>query len=158
MWELKQKNTVNWGMIKSIFLVLTLIILRTDQDVKVTTYSAGRTDTDTYESLSFWIKSNQRAYVRYARGRDAEDVELGWAGPDHQNDRKGFIVRFPAPDTLTWIITPMDSTLNVADRWGKYRKEFHWENENTGSGDSVCSICAQNSTQAMSWLRKYFLQ
>lgn len=143
-------------MIKSIFLFLTFILLRTDQDVKVITYSAGRADTEGYESLSFWIKSNQRAYVRYAHGREADDVELGWAGLG--NNRKGFLVRFPAPDTLAWIITPMDSTLNVADRRGKYRKEYHWENENAGSGDSVCSICAQNSKQAMSWLRKYFLQ
>jgi hypothetical protein len=131
-------------MIKSILLLLTLILLRTDQDVKVITYSTGRADKDGYESLSFWIKSNQRAYVSYARGREADDVELGWAGLDPQNNRKGFIVKFPAPDTLTWIITPMDSTLNVGDRWGKCRKEFHWENENMGSGDSVCSICAQN--------------
>jgi hypothetical protein len=145
-------------MIKSIFLFLTFILLRTDQDVKVITYSTGRADTDGYESLSFWIKSNQRAYVRYAHGREAEDVELGWAGLASQNNRKGFLVRFPAPDTLAWIITPMDSTLNVADRWGKYRKEYHWENENASSGDSVCSICAQNSKQAMSWLRKYFFQ
>ncbi len=145
-------------MIKSILLLLTLILLRADQDVKVILYSAGQADTDGYESLSFWVKSNQRAYVRYAHGREAEDVELGWAGLDPQNNRKGFVVRFPAPDTLTWIITPMDSTLNVSDRRGKYRKEFHWENENTGTGDSVCSICAQDSKQAMSWLRKYFLQ
>ena len=145
-------------MIKSILLLLSLILLRTDQDVKVITYSTGRSDKDGYESLSFWIKSNQRAYVSYARGREAEDVELGWAGLDLQHNRKGFIVKFPAPDTLTWIITPMDSTLNVADRWGKSRKEFHWENENMGSGDSVCSICAQSSKQAMSWLRKYFFQ
>ncbi|HEY4291121.1 MAG TPA: hypothetical protein VGN00_28665 [Puia sp.] len=145
-------------MIKPVFLLLTLILLRTDQDVKVITYSTGRTDTDGYESLSFWIKSNQRAYVRYAHGKEAEDIELGWAGPDRQNNRKGFIVRFPAPDTLTWIITPMDSTLHVADRWGKYGKAYHWENENAGTGDSVCSICAQSSKQAMSWLRKYFLQ
>ena len=145
-------------MIKSILLLLTLILLRTDQDVKVITYSTGRVDKDGYESLSFWIKSNQRAYVSYARGREADDVELGWSGLDPQNNRKGFIVKFPAPDTLTWIITPMDSTLNVADRWGKCRKEFHWENENAGTGDSVCSICAQNSRQAMNWLRKYFFQ
>ncbi len=144
-------------MIKFIFLLLTLILLRTDQDVKVITYSTGRADSDGYESLSFWIKSNQRAYVRYARGRE-EDVDLKWSGTDQQNNRKGFMIRFPAPDTLTWIVTPMDSTLNISDRRGKYRKEYHWENENTGAGDSVCSICAQNSKQAMSWLRKYFLQ
>ena len=143
-------------MIKSILLLLTLILLRTDQDVKVITWSTGRADTDRYESLSFWIKSNQRAYIRYARGKEGEDVDLAWAGP--QSNPKGFVVRFPTPDTLTWIVTPQDSTLNVTDRRGKYRKEYHWENENTGTGDSVCSICAQSSKQAMSWLRKYFLQ
>lgn len=145
-------------MIKCTFLLLTLFLLRTDQDVKVITWSTGHADTDNYEQLSFWIKSNQRAYIRYARGKDAEDVELGWGGADPHNNKKGFVVLFPAPDTLTWIITPLDSTLNVADPRGNSRKQFIWENENAGSGDSVCSICAQNSKQAMSWLRKYFLQ
>ena len=145
-------------MTKFILLVLTLTLPRIHQDVKVITYSAGVTETGSYESLSFWIKSDHRAYVRYARGMETDDVELNWAGLDPQNGRKGFMVRFPAPDTLTWVITPQDSTLNVTDRWGKHRKEFHWENENAGTGDSACSICAQNSKQAMSWLRKYFFQ
>ncbi len=145
-------------MIKSILLLLTLTLLRIHQDVKVITYSTGVADTEGYESLSFWIKSNQRAYVRYSHGREGEDVELSWAGLDSLNGRKGFRVRFPAPDTLSWILAPRDYTLNVADRQGKYRKEFHWENENGADGDSVCSICAQDEKQAMSWLRKYFFQ
>ena len=145
-------------MIKSFFLLLTLILLRTDQDVKVITYSAGVTETGSYESLSFWIKSNHRAYVRYAHGMEAEDVELSWTGLDSLNGRKGFKVRFPAPDTLSWVIVPKGYNLNVSDRWGKTRKEYHWENENAGTGDSACSICAQDEKQAMSWLRKYFFQ
>jgi hypothetical protein len=145
-------------MIRPILLLVILTLFHIHQDVKVITYSTGAADTDSYESLSFWIKSDHRAYVRYARGREAEDVELSWAGPDSLNGRKGFIVRFPAPDTLSWVIAPRDYILNVADRRGKYRKEFHWENENNSAGDSLCSICAQDEKQAMSWLRKYFLQ
>src|ERR1700761_5854323 len=100
-------------MIKSIFLLLTFILLRTDQDVKVITYSTGRVDTDDYESLSFWIKSNQRAYVRYTHGKDADDIELGWVGRDTLNGQKGFRVRFPAPaDTLSWVIVPRGYTID----------------------------------------------
>jgi hypothetical protein len=145
-------------MIKPILLLAILTLLRTDQDVKVITYSTGVADTDGYESLSFWIKSDHRAYVRYAHGGQADDVELSWDGLDSLNGRKGFRIRFPAPDTLSWVIAPHDYSLYVADRWGKYRREFHWENENGAADDSVCSICPQDEKQAMGWLRKYYFQ
>jgi hypothetical protein len=145
-------------MIRPVLLLLTLTLLRIDQDVKVITYVAGAADSDGYESLSFWIKSDRRAYIRYAHGREAEDVELNWAGLDSLNGRKGLTVRFPAPDTLSWVVAPQGYTLNVSDRWGKYHKEFHWDNENGGSADSICSICAHDEKQAMGWLRKYFFQ
>lgn len=145
-------------MIKSILLVLILTLLRIHQDVKVITYSAGVTEMGSYESLTFWIKSNHRAYIRYAHGMETEDVELSWTGLDSLNGRRGFKVRFPSPDTLSWVIVPQGYNLNISDRGGKTRKEFHWENENAGTGDSACSICAQDEKQAMSWLRKYFFQ
>lgn len=143
-------------MIRPILLLVALSFLRIHQDVKVITYSTGRADTDSYESLSFWIKGNRRAYVRYAHGRETEDVELSWAGLDSLNGRKGFRVRFPG--TLNWVVAPRDYILDVADREGKYRKVFHWENENGPTGDSACSICAQDEKQAMSWIRRYFFQ
>jgi hypothetical protein len=146
-------------MIKPILLLVILTLFCNYQDVRVLTYSIGKADSAGYESLSFWIKSNQRAYIRYAHGRDAEDIELLWAGRDSLDGRRGFRVRCNAPDTLNWTIVPQEYSLIVADRRTKYRKEFHWENENGGatSADSVCDICAQNEQQAMGWLRKYFI-
>ena len=144
-------------MIKPILLLAALTLLRVTQDVKVITYSNGKADSEDYESLSFWIKSNQRAYVRYTHGKDAEDIELGWIGKDTLNGQKGFRIRFPAPDTLNWVIVPRGYTIDVADPRGKYRKEFHWENENGTGSDSTCSICAQDERQAMGWLRKFFI-
>ncbi len=142
-------------MIKPILLLVILTLPYLHQDVRVLTYSAAGVDSSRYESLSFWIKSNQRAYIRYMHGRDAEDVELNWAGLDSLHGRKGFSVRFPAPDTVSWVVIPRENALDVTDRWGKYHKAYHWENENTAP-DSTCSLCAQNERQAMSWLQKYF--
>ena len=48
-------------MIRPILLLITLSLFRVQQDVRVVTYSSGKADSDTYESLSFWIKTNQRA-------------------------------------------------------------------------------------------------
>ena len=152
-------------MIKPLFLVVILTLpyihqdlsMRGYQDVRVLTYSTVGADSSQYESLSFWIKSNQRAYIRYMHGRDADDVELNWAGLDSLHGGKGFRLRFPAPDTTSWVVIPKENTLSVTDRWGKYRKEYHWENENTAP-DSTCSFCAQNEKQAMSWLQRYFLR
>ncbi|MBS1664044.1 MAG: hypothetical protein JST68_23565 [Bacteroidetes bacterium] len=144
-------------MIKPILLLTLLTLFRNYQDVRVLTYSVGKADSTGYESLSFWIKSNQRAYIRYTRGQDAEDVELLWAGRDSLDGRRGFRVRGTAPDSMNWTIVPQEYALIVADRRSRNRKEFHWENERAASPDSTCDICAQNEKQAMGWLRKYFI-
>jgi len=144
-------------MIKPLLLLAALTLLRLQQDVRVVTYSSGNPDSARYESLSFWIKTNQRAYIRYVHGKDAEDIELSWAGQDTLDGRKGFRIHLPSPDTLNWIVVPMGNAILVGDRKGKYRKEYHWENENgAGSADSTCSICAKDEKQAMGWLKKYF--
>jgi hypothetical protein len=147
-------------MMKPLLLLITLILLHTRQDVKVATWSAGVPDTDSYESLAFWIKDNHRAYIRYAHGRESEDTELSWLGPDSLNGRKGFRAGFPAPDHRLFSIIPDSFSLQVLDRREKiYRKTFHWEDENR-SGDSTgtCPICAQNEGEATGWLRKYFMR
>jgi hypothetical protein len=144
-------------MIKPLLLLVTLTLLRFQQDVRVVTYSSGKAGSDRYESLSFWIKTNKRAYIRYAHGMDVDDVELNWAGSDTLDGGKGFRIRSPAPDTLNWVVVSKGNAITVADRWRKSRKEFRWENENgAGSADSTCSICAKDEKQAMAWLKKYF--
>jgi hypothetical protein len=146
-------------MMKPLLLLIALTLLHTGQDVKVATWSAGVPDTDGYESLSFWIKDNQRAYIRYAHGKESGDTELSWLGPDSLDGRKGFRAGFPDPDHRLFSILPDGFSLQVLDRHGTYRRMFQWENENK-SGDSTvtCPICAQNEGEAVSWLRKYFMR
>ncbi len=146
-------------MMKPLLLLITLSLFHPGQDVKVATWSAGTSDTDGYESLSFWIKDNQRAYIRYAHGRESEDTELRWLGPDSLDGRRGFRAGFPAPVNRIFSIIPDGSSLQVIDKPALHQLSFHWENEN-GSGDSTatCSICAQSPAEAMGWLRKYFMK
>ncbi len=148
-------------MIRSLpILMTTLTLLYLPQDVKVATWAAGAPDTDGYESLAFWIKDDQRAYIRYTRGKDEDDVELAWLGPDSVSGRRAFRAGFPAPDNRTLFIAPDGDSLAVFFRSNDrhlYREKFHWENE-SGKGDSAatCDICAQSQKQAVGWLRKYF--
>ena len=148
-------------MIRSLLLLMTtLTLLHFSQDVKVATWSVGASDTDDYESLAFWIKDDQRAYIRYAHGKDSDDIQLTWLGPDSIAGRRGFRAGFPAPDNRTLFIAPDGDSLSVFFRRNNqqlYREKFHWENE-SGQDDSTaaCDICAQSQKQATGWLRKYF--
>ena len=148
-------------MTKSLLLpMIALILLHFPQDVKVATWSAGTPDTDSYESLAFWIKDDHRAYIRYTRGKDTDDTELTWLGPDSLAGWRGFRAGFPAPDKRTLFIAPDGDSLSVFFRRNSqqlYQEKFHWENE-SGRGDSTaaCDICAQSQKQATGWLRKYF--
>ncbi|HEY4060901.1 MAG TPA: hypothetical protein VGM30_03325 [Puia sp.] len=127
------------------------------QDVKVVTYSTGKADTEAYESLSFWIKDNQRAYIRYSHGKEVEDEELSWLGRDSLRGETGFKVRFPVPDTLSLYVIQKGYELKVTDRSGRYLHAFVWENENK-PGQEGCSICAQTEKEAMGMLQKYFFK
>jgi hypothetical protein len=144
-------------MIKPFLLMAALILSGPSQDVHVATWSAGTPESDSYESLSFWIKGNQRAYIRYAHGKDAEDIDLTWISTDSLPGVHGCRVSPPPTGASALSILPQGADLHVFDRSGHYDKIFHWENEN-GDPDSTarCSICAQNSEQAMGWLRRYF--
>jgi hypothetical protein len=142
-------------MLKTFFLLVILTLCRFPQDVRVITYSNGRTNPKDYESLAFWIKSNQRAYVRYAHGTD-DEIDIGWGGPDSSGGKKGFRLRGPA-DTLNWVLIPQGNAIRITDRRGR-QKELRWENEGGPSPDSGCTICAKNESQAMAWLQKYFFR
>jgi hypothetical protein len=148
---------VFWDMIKPVLLVSVLLFCGLDQDVKVATWSIGKPDTETYESLSFWIKENHRAYVRYARGRSEEDTELQWLGPDTAG--KGFRVSVPQSGACCWVIAPVAPGIQVIDRRTNSTKTFYWEDANpSGDTTSSCSICAQSEKQAQAWLNRYFMR
>jgi len=140
---------------KTFLLLVTLILSRSGQDVFVATWSTGTPDSDNYESLSFWIKDNKRAYIRYAHGKDAEGIDLKWLGTDSTPGARGFRISPPAPATTPLFIVPRGDSLHVFDG-AHYDRSFHWENENDSSGATPCTICAMSGKQAMGWLRRYF--
>lgn len=144
-------------MIKPFLLVAALILQFPVQDVRVATWYTGTPDTASYESLSFWIKGNQRAYIRYAHGQDAEGIDLNWLGPDSIPGLRGFRISPPEAGANALFIAPQGNDLHVFDRNKRYDKSFRWENENDSTGSTKpCSICAQNGNQAIGWLRRYF--
>ena len=145
-------------MLRPFLLTLSLTFFYPAQDIHVATWSAGKPDSDAYESFSFWVKDNHRAYIRYSHGKDAESVDLHWLGPDTLSGRHGFRVSPPVPGSAPLFLLPQDKTLHVLDRKTLADHTFHWENENDTTGDSSpCTICAQTEEQAMDWLRRYFL-
>lgn len=146
-------------MIRPILLLAALFFSGVDQDVKVATWSVGKPDTNSYESLSFWIKEDRRAYIRYTRGKGEGDTELTWLGPDTVNGRKGFRVSLPRSGDCCLVIAPDSVGLRVVDSRKHSAKVFFWEDENpTGDTTNTCSICAQDEREALSWLRRYFLR
>jgi hypothetical protein len=145
-------------MLPSFLLTLTLIFLHPAQDIHVATWSTGKPDSDAYESFSFWIKDNHRAYIRYSHGKDAESIDLSWLGTDSLSGMHGFRISPPNPGEAPLFLLLQGSSLHVLDLKTHAGRSFHWENENDTSGDSPpCTICAQSEEQAIDWLRRYFL-
>src|ERR1700743_1024 len=107
-------------MMKPFLLMAALILLRPAQDVHVATWSTGTPESDSYESLSFWIKGNQRAYIRYAHGKDAEDTELTWLGADSLLVVRGFRISPPQAGASALSIIPQGTDLHVFDRGNHY--------------------------------------
>lgn len=124
------------------------------QDVKVATWSDGASDSAKTESYAFWIKSGKRAYIRYQRGGESDDIELRWLGPGTENGRRGFWAAFPAPDKRTVFFAPVDDSTLLIKAGGR-NKKYYWENENANP-NSDCDICADDAAEATGWLRRYF--
>jgi hypothetical protein len=145
-------------MIRIVCLSLSLIFLHPPQDVRVVTYSTGKINTNAYEGLSFWIKDDQKAYIRYAHGIDTADIDLVWAGLITLKEGSGFKAQFPAPDTNCFYIIPQGAALKVMDRSGKYLRLYSWENEGQAGDPAGCSICAKTEKEGMALLKKFFLR
>ena len=143
-------------MFKSVLLVSLLFLGWLEQDVKVATWTIGKPDTESYESLSFWIKDDHRAYVRYSRGKNEDDTELQWMGP---GDAAGsFRVSLPKSGACCWVITPDSVGIRVSNHRTKHTRTFYWEDPNpSGDTTNACPICAKTESQAQAWLRRYFL-
>ena len=146
-------------MFRPILLLAALLLRGMDQDVKVATWSFGKPETATYESLSFWIKANHRAYIRYSHGKSDNDIELRWLGPDTYNGRKAFRISLPKPGACCLVIAPDTVGIQVIDSRRNSIRSFYWEDENpAGDSTASCSICAQDEKEAQGWLRRYFLR
>ncbi|HLZ86891.1 MAG TPA: hypothetical protein VKQ52_06625 [Puia sp.] len=146
-------------MIRPVLLLAAVLFYGMDQDVKVATWSTGKPDTDSYESLSFWIKENHRAYVRYAHGKGEVDTELQWLGPDSYNGRRAFRVTSPQTGACCWVIIPDSARIEVIDRQTNSTRSFYWEDENpAGDSTTACAICAPNEKEAQGLLRRYFMR
>ena len=148
----------SFEMARFVLLTFVLSSLHLFQDVRVVTYSTGKINTDSYEGLSFWIKDNQKAYIRYAHGKDTEDLDLVWAGLVTLTEGKGFKASFPAPDSNCLYILPQGAGLNVMDKSGKRHRFYSWENEDLPGDSTGCSICAKDEKEAMQLIQKYFLK
>jgi hypothetical protein len=142
-------------MLKTYAMLVVLVLSRPGQDIHVATWSTGAPQSAAYESLSFWIKDNHRAYIRYAHGSDAESIDLYWLGTDSLRGARGFRISSPEPGKSSLFIVPKGDSLHVFDRM-HYDKFFHWENENDSTALQPCSICAASGRQAMGWLYRYF--
>jgi hypothetical protein len=127
------------------------------QDVRVATYSTGKVNTAGYEGLSFWIKDNKRAYIRYAHGVDNEDQDLTYMGLVNIRGERAFKAQFPAPDSNSFYIVQNGLGLTVEDGSGKYLKLYAWEDERkTGDSTVDCSICPEDEKDAMNIMNTYF--
>ncbi len=145
-------------MVRFAGLFLILSLWRLSQDIRVVTYSTGKINTDSYEGLSFWIKDDQKAYIRYAHGKDTVDLDLVWAGGVTLKEGKGFRALFPAPDTNCLYILPQGLGLNISDKSGKRHAFYSWENEAIPGDPNGCPICAKDAKEAMQLMQKYFLK
>jgi hypothetical protein len=142
-------------MFKPIALLAALILSYHGQDVRVATWSTGAPDSDAYESLSFWIKDDHRAYIRYSHGKDAEAIDLRWLRSDSLPGARGFRISSPEPGSASLFIVPKGDSLHVFNQT-RYDRSFHWENENDSTAPQPCTICARSGKQAIGWLRRYF--
>ncbi|WP_431215650.1 hypothetical protein ACQ86N_13845 [Puia sp. P3] len=137
---------VNWGMLKTFLLPVILTLCRFPQDVRVVTYSNGRTSSKDYESLAFWIKSNQRAYVRYAHGTD-DEIDIGWGGPDSSGGKKGFRLRGPA-DTLNWVLIAQGNAIRLTDRRGRQK---NYAGRTKAAHPPTAFVISAPKTKARQW-------
>jgi hypothetical protein len=147
-------------MIRAILLCMGMIFLHPFQDVRVVTYSTGTINTDSYKGLSFWIKDDAKAYIRYAHGLDSIDIDLVYQGPVTIKGEKGFLAVFPAPDTSCFFITQQGEAIKVADRNGNNSIIYPWEDEHKTGDVTIanCNICAANVKEATKLMKDYFFR
>jgi len=140
-------------------LIVSLLLMGLFQpDVRVVTYSRGKFDTPSYEALTFWIKDNKRAYIRYTKGKE-DDIDVVWQEKLLMKGEAAFRIKFPEPDNRNLYVIQNGNGLKVSDLDGKYLKFYSWENEDQ-LGDSTvkCPICVKDEKEGASLIKKYFMQ
>lgn len=141
----------------SIALIVTLLAgTLANAQIKVANYSFGKSETDTYEQLSFWVKDGKRQAITYTYGMDRKEVNVRYVGKEKLSNTSGFMVQSPTNTTLT--IVPAGATLTVRNPKANYSKKFTWEYEGPVNGiGTFCNVCAQDEKEAMKIIKESYL-
>jgi hypothetical protein len=136
------------------FLLIGQVALA--QPGKVANYSTGQPGTDGYEEFSFWVRNNAVSTVTYVYGRDRKEANVNYLGKSSLNGKPAF--KLGLPNGVVLYAVPLDITLMVTDRPGKYVKRFSWQYEGPVDGiGTFCQPCAQDERSAMRLIKGYYL-
>lgn len=146
---------------KALIITTVLMVLRAEMpaaaQTKVANYSYGKSGTDTYEHLSFWVKDGKRAAIYYAYGKDRKEAKLNYWGKIPAGSNSGFTIQFSNSHTLT--IIPVGIALKVIDAVDKAPKKFAWEYEGPVNGiGTFCEQCAEDEKEAMQLIKAHYLK
>jgi hypothetical protein len=136
---------------KLILFLSFILVTTTGFAQQVVNFSYGKRGTDGYEAFSFSVKNNVRAEIFYYYGKDETEVKLTYAGRSLMKNRPCFKVRFANGYEL--MIAPKEQSLKIMDSDESYDETFQWEYE----VDAYCDICARDETEAVVFIKQYFM-
>jgi hypothetical protein len=126
------------------------------QPGQVANYSTGKPGTDGYEEFSFWVRNNTVSNISYVYGRDRKEAKINYLGKSSLNGKPAF--KLGLPNGVTLYAVPLDITLMITDRPGKYVKRFSWQYEGPVNGiGTFCQPCAPDERSAMRLIKGYYL-
>jgi hypothetical protein len=145
---------------KSLLSLLAATLLASPAAIaqtKVAAYAFGKPGTDSYESVSFWVRDGKRAEIYYARGKARTETKGTYLARTGAANGASFSVKLSPSRTFT--IVPNGTKLEVGDSAGGAPKTFAWEYEGPVDGvGTFCRECAEDPKEAMQLIRTYFLK
>lgn len=126
------------------------------QPGQVANYSTGQPGTDGYEQFSFWVRNSTVSDISYVYGRNRKEAKITYLGKSSLNGKPAFKLGLPTGVVLYAV--PLDITLMVTDRPGKYVKRFSWQYEGPVDGiGTFCQPCAPDERSAMRLIKAFYL-
>ncbi len=123
---------------------------------KVANYAVGKFGTEGYEHFSFWTEAGKRTKITYTYGKDGKELAASYAGKGNYQGKSCFKVSLPNKQLL--YVVPTAYKLQVTNAAKTYNKTFTWEYEGPVNGiGTYCDVCTQDEKEAMTLLRKYYL-